>query len=76
MGQDVPYQTEVDCSGTKISEHEYMKLMQSLNLKQNELCTHVLQAIDAQDDLIHIFIEDGAGVGKTHVARAIYQSIE
>ena len=76
MGQDVPYQTEVDCSGTKISEHEYMKLMQSLNLKQNELCTHVLQAIDTQDDPIHIFIEGGAGVGKTQVARAIYQSIE
>ena len=39
-----------------------MKLMQSLNLKQNELCTHVLQAIDTQHDPIHIFIECGAGV--------------
>ena len=76
IGQDVPYQTEVDCSGTKISEDEYMKLMQSLNLKQNELCTHVFQAIDTQHDPIHIFIEGGAGVGKTQVARVIYQSIE
>ena len=41
MGQDVPYQTEVDCSGTKISEHEYMKLMQSLNLKQMTVYTCV-----------------------------------
>ena len=37
--------------------------MQSLNLEQSEIC-------------IHIFIEGGTGVRKTHVAKAIYQSLE
>ena len=60
----------------KYQKMNISKLMQSLNLKQNELCTHVLQAIDTQNDPIHIFIEGGAGVGKTQVAGAIYQSIE
>ena len=43
MGRGVIYQTEVDCSGSKVTDHVYMELMQSLICKADELCTHVLQ---------------------------------
>ena len=59
-----------------MSDSEYRQLIQSLNQKQNELCTHIIQSIDTQPDPIYIFIEDGAGVGKTQLAKAIYQSVE
>ena len=37
---------------------------------------HVLKAVDTQNDQMCIFIEGGAGVGKTQVAKAIYYSLE
>ena len=48
MGQTCTYQTQVDYSGTKMTDSEYIQLMQSLNLKQSELCAHVLKAVDTQ----------------------------
>ena len=35
------YATEVDCPSNKMSDSEYRQLMQSLNRKQSELCTHL-----------------------------------
>ena len=49
--------------------------MQSLNQKQTEICTHVMQWIQTKTEPIHIFIEGGAGVGKTKAAKAIYESM-
>ena len=82
IGEDVSatqsgaYTTEVDYSSNKMSESEYRQLMQSLNQKQSELCTHIIQSIDTQTDPLYIFIEGGVGVGKTQLAKAIYQSVE
>ena len=45
MVQTCTYQTQIDYSGTKITDSEYMQLMQSLNLKQSELCACVLKAV-------------------------------
>ena len=50
--------------------------MHSLNQKQSELCTCIIQSIDTQTDPLYIFIEGGACVGKTQLAKAIYQSLE
>ena len=71
VGQTCTYQTQVDYSGTKMTGSEYMQLMQSLNLKQSGLCAHVLKAVNTQNDQMWIFIEGGAGVGKTQVVKAI-----
>ena len=76
MGQTCTYQRQVDYWGTKMTNSEYVQLMQSLNLKQSELCAHVLKAVDTQNDQMCIFIEGGAGVGKTQVAKAIYHSLK
>ena len=59
-----------------MSDSGYRQLMQSLNQKQSELCTHILQSIDTQTDPLYIFIEGRAGVGKMQLAKVIYQSVE
>ena len=64
MGQNCAYQTQVDYSGTKMTDNECMQLIQSLNLKQSELCVHVLKAVDTLNDQMCIIIECGAGVEK------------
>ena len=70
------YATEVDCSSSKMSDSEYRQLMQSLDQKHSELCTHIIQSIDTQGDPVGTFIEGGAGVGKMQVAKAIDQPVE
>ena len=57
-----------------MTDDEYNKIMQSLNVKQNEVCNHVIHWIQRREELIHSFIEDGAGVGKK-VAKALYGAL-
>ena len=59
-----------------MSDSEYRQLMQSLNQKQSELCAHIIQSLNTQTYPLYIFIEGGAGVGKTQLAKVIYQSVE
>ena len=75
MGFEEKYAKEVDCSTTPMADEEYTKLMQTLNLRQSEICAHVMQWIQTKTDPIYIFIEGGAGVGKTRTAKAIYESM-
>ena len=76
MGLNVRYATEEDCSCGTMQDKEYEKLMQSLNLEQSEICIHITEWIQTKNEPLHIFLEGGAGVRKTHVAKAIYQSME
>ena len=76
MGLNVRYATEVDCSCGIMSDKEYESLMQSLNQEQSEICIHIMEWIQTKTEPLHIFIEGGAGVGKTCVAKTIYQSME
>ena len=76
MGLNVRYATEVDCSCGIMQDKEYERLMQSLNLEQSERCIHIMEGIQTRSEPLHIFIEGGAGVGKTHGAKAMYQSME
>ena len=79
IGQDLglreKYITEVDMSPCHMGDQEYLLLMQSLNLRQSEICTHVMQWIQTKTEKLHIFIEGGAGVGKTMAAKAICESM-
>ena len=75
MGMGEKYDTEVNCSTVPMPDEEYVELMQSLNLRRSEICTHVIQWIQTRTEPMHIFIEGGAGVGKTEAAKAIYESM-
>ena len=55
-----------------MQDKEYERLMQSLNLVQSEICIHIMEWTQTKSEPLHIFIEGGAGVGKTHIAKAIY----
>ena len=64
------YTTEVHASHCEMTHQECLQIMQSLNLRQSEICTDVMQWFQTKTDPMHIFIEGGAGVGKTKVARS------
>ena len=72
MGMGEKYATEVNCSTAPLPDEE---LMQSLNLRQSEICAHIMQWIQTRTEPMHIFIEGGEGVGKTKAAKAIYESM-
>ena len=61
--------TEVNCSTAPMPNEEYVELMQSLNWRQSEICTHLIQWIQTRTEPMHIFIEGGAGVGKTKLPK-------
>ena len=49
--------------------------MQMLNNKQYELCSHVIEQLKNNCEQMFIFIEGGAGVGKTLLGHALCETI-
>ena len=54
---------------------EYRSVMQMLNNKQYELCSHIMQQLENNCQQMFIFIEGGAGVGKTLLGCALCETI-
>ena len=52
-----------------------LRLLRSLNLRQREFFNHIIHWIKCRDEPIHAFLSGGAGVGKSVVIRALYQSL-
>ena len=69
------YETEVDCSDVQMTNDEYHHTMQILNRKRYELCTHVMHQLENNTEQMFIFVEGGAGVGKTVLGRALCETI-
>ena len=69
------YETEVDCSDVQMSNDEYHEIMQILNLRQYELCVHVMHQLENNSEQMFLFIEGGAGVGKTVLGHALCETI-
>ena len=70
-----PYDTEVDCSGLHMNDDEYRSTMQMLNNNQYELCSHIINQLENNCEQMFIFIEGGAGVGKTLLGHALCETI-
>ena len=66
---------QVETTGILLSNEEYLTLLRSLNLRQREFFNHVVHWIKCQDEPIYAFLTGGAGVGKSVVIRALYQSL-
>lgn len=58
----------------ELEDNEYRHLTQMLNKKQKEFFNHVLHLIKTTDEPFYCFLSGGAGVGKTHLSKALYQA--
>ena len=65
----------VETTSFMLPDEEYLKLLRSLNLRQREFFNHIIHWIKCRDEPIHAFLSGGAGVGKSVVIRALYQSL-
>ena len=75
MGLTLHYANEVDLFGTQMDDKEYEQIMRSLNRTQSEILIHIMEQLTSRDKKMYIFLEGGAGVGKTQVANALNASI-
>ena len=57
-----------------IMNDEYRNMVQMLNRKQKGFFYHVLHLIKTSDEPFYCFLSGGAGVGKSHVTKALYQA--
>lgn len=59
-----------------LPDNEYLGLVHSLNIKQQEIFFHILKSFKTQCEPLYLFITGGAGVGKSRVLKAIFQSLQ
>ena len=58
----------------EIPDTEYRQMVQKLNKKQKEFFYHVLHQIKTLETPFYCFLSSGAGVGKSHLTKALYQA--
>ena len=59
-----------------LEDVEYYELMRQLNTEQASIVTDVItRKLYRPDELIYLLLTGGAGIGKTHTAKAIFQSL-
>ena len=67
--------TEVDCLGLHMNNDENRDIMQMLNSKQYELCSDIMDQLQNNCEQMFIFIEGGAGVGRTLLGHTLCEMI-
>ena len=65
----------VETTGIMLPDEEYLQLLRSLNARQREFFNHIVHWIKCKDEPVYAFLSGGAGVGKSVVIRALYQSL-
>ena len=58
----------------EVEDQEYRKMVQLLNKGQKECFGHILHLIKTSDKSFYSFLSGGACVGKSQVAKALYQA--
>ena len=58
----------------ELQDHDYRQMVQMLNKEQKEFFYHILHLIKTSDKPFYCFLSGGAGVGKSHVTKALYQA--
>ena len=66
---------EIEILYGRLPDMEYRSMIQSLNVKQMQFFTHVMHHVKTKDTPLRLFLTGGAGVGKSVVLRALYQSL-
>ncbi len=68
--------SNIDTMAGFMTEDKYLGLVETLNEKQFQIYTHILQHISRDHSQpLHVFITGGAGVGKSMVLRCVYQGL-
>ena len=65
----------VETTDIMLPDEEYLNLLRSLNLRQREFFNHVIHWIKCRDEPLYAFLSGSAGVGKSVIIRALYQSL-
>lgn len=58
----------------ELQDEEYRQMVQMLRKEQKELFYHILHLIKTSDEPFYCFFSVGAGVGKSHLTKALYQA--
>ena len=58
----------------ELPDQEYREMVQTLNKKQKEFFYHSLHQIKTSDKPFYSYLSGGAGVGKSHLTKSIYQA--
>jgi len=58
----------------ELPDDEYRCMVRTLNKEQKEFFYHVLHLIKTSDEPFYCFLSGGAGVGKSHVTKTLYQA--
>ena len=75
---------EIDCPSlsvteslipNKMADDDFYHLLQGFNIQQREFLYHVLHCVKTQKTPFHLFLSGGAGVGKTHLVKGIFQAL-
>ena len=59
----------------RLKDADFRKLVQSLNVEQNEFFYHVLNSVKTDKLPLRLFLSGGAGVGKSTVTNALYEAL-
>ena len=65
----------IDTNEKLLKEDDYRELLRSLNTKQRQFYNHVVHWIKTKSSPLYAFLSGGAGVGKSVVIRALYQTL-
>ena len=58
----------------ELPDCEYRQMVQTLNKEQKEFFYHILHQIKTSETPFYCFLSGGAGVGKSHLTKALYQA--
>ena len=58
----------------ELPDDQYREMVQMLNTEQKEFFYHILHEIKTAETPFHCFLSGGAGVGKSHLTKTLYQA--
>ena len=71
----VTFEDSVEMIADKMCDEEYRKHLRSLNQSQYECFTHTMHVAATKDKQETCCLHGGAGTGKSHVLKALYQGL-
>ena len=58
----------------ELPDDDYRQMVQTLNKDQKEFFYHILHQIKTSESPFYCSLSGGAGVGKSHLTKALYQA--